>query len=57
MLYFNYTMSAKEAKDCGFVADIIANKDLPKLMDKLHAFGELPLKVYICELLLDLFSI
>lgn len=47
MLYFNYTMSAQEAKDCGFVADIIANEHLPLFMDKLNTFGELPLKALV----------
>ncbi|CAH1399489.1 unnamed protein product [Nezara viridula] len=47
MLYFNYTMSAKEAKDCGFVADIITNKDLPQFMDEIQTFGELPLKALV----------
>ncbi|XP_014276727.1 enoyl-CoA delta isomerase 2 [Halyomorpha halys] len=47
MLYFNYTMTAKEAKDSGFVADVISNKDLPKFMNKLQTFGELPLKALV----------
>ena len=47
MLYFNYIMNANEAKDCGFVADVLSNKDLSSFMNNLYKLGELPLKVLL----------
>uniref|UniRef100_A0A0A9WST2 Enoyl-CoA delta isomerase 2, mitochondrial n=2 Tax=Lygus hesperus TaxID=30085 RepID=A0A0A9WST2_LYGHE len=43
MLYFNYKMSAKEAKETGFVAELFNDNSLPKIYQDLKSYTKLPL--------------
>lgn len=42
MLFFGKTLTAKEAYDCGFVAELFEHGKRDKLIEKLRAYGKLP---------------
>lgn len=54
-MYFNYKMSALEARSCGFVAGIITKAEIPDLIEEIKRLAELPLKVNSCNFLKIIF--